>query len=177
MNPRRSRDFLVLSTALIILTADQVSKYWIRRYLLPGVPWNPVPWLRPILSLTYVTNTGASFGLFPELSWLYTFVAIVVIALILLFYRRLPARYWLVSISLGMQLGGAFGNLVDRLWHGPVIDFIDLNFWPLQEWPVFNLADSSIVVGVCILAVYLLLEKEPLASSSNPSSDGDAHAK
>jgi signal peptidase II len=63
-----------------------------------------------------------------------------------------------------MQLGGALGNLADRLRHaGYVTDFIDLNFWPLQEWPVFNLADSSIVVGTCILVALLICEEESLA--------------
>jgi len=167
LNPRRSKDLRVFGAALVVLAADQISKHLVRCYLLPGVPWNPASWLRPILSFTYVTNTGAAFGLFPDLGWFYTFVAIAVIALILFFYRHLPFQSWLVQLSLGMQLGGAFGNLVDRLWHGQVIDFIDLNFWPVQEWPVFNLADSSVVVSVCILAVYLLLEKEPLTASSD----------
>jgi len=167
LNPRRSKDLRVFGAALVVLAADQISKHLVRCYLLPGVPWNPASWLRPILSFTYVTNTGAAFGLFPDLGWFYTFVAIAVIALILFFYRHLPFHSWLVQLSLGMQLGGAFGNLADRLWHGQVIDFIDLNFWPVQEWPVFNLADSSVVVSVCILAVYLLLEKEPLTASSD----------
>jgi len=157
------------------LAADQISKYWVRRYLSPGLPWDPAAWLRPIMSLTYVTNTGAAFGLFPELGWFYTLVRAAVIAFILLFYRRLPTDRWLVRTSLGMELGGALGNLIDSLWHGRVIDFIDLNFWPLQEWPVFNLADSSVVVGVCMLAVYLLLEKEPVASSSSALTDDDEH--
>lgn len=158
MKPRRFRDLLVFGAALVVLAADQLSKHWVRASLVPGVPHDPIPWLRPVLSFTYVTNTGASFGLFPHLGWLFTLIAIAVIAFIGLSYRFLPAHNWLMQVSLGMQLGGAIGNLVDRLWHGRVIDFIDLNFWPLQEWPVFNLADSSVVVGVCILAYYLLLD-------------------
>ena len=159
MKPRRFRDLVVFGVALVVLAADQMSKYWVRNSLVLGVPYNPIPWLRPVLSLTYVTNTGASFGLFPQLGRLYTLIALAVIAFVVFFYRHLPLRSWLVQISLGMQLGGAIGNnLIDRLWHGWVIDFIDLNFWPLQEWPVFNLADSSVVVGTCILAYYLLLD-------------------
>ena len=156
MNPRRAKDILVFGAAMVVLAADQLSKSWVQQNLLPGMPWNPIPWLRPILSFTLVTNKGASFGLFPELSGFYTLVAMVVIAAILFFYRRFPTDQWLVALSLGLQLGGAFGNLVDRIWRGQVVDFIDLNFWPLQEWPVFNVADSSIVVGVCMLAIYLL---------------------
>lgn len=152
----------MFSTALLALVVDQLSKYWVRQHLVYGVPWNPVSWLRPVLSFTYITNTGASFGLFPGLGRLYTVVALAVVALILLFYRRLPVDNWLLHISVGLQLGGALGNnVVDRLLRGQVTDFLDLNFWPLQEWPVFNVADSCVVVGVCILAAYLLFEKEP----------------
>ena len=198
MNARRSRHLLVFGAALIVLAADQISKYWVRHNLTPGVPWNPAPWLRPILSFTYVTNTGAAFGLFQEWGWFYPliaiFSAIAIIAAILFFYRRLPSKQRLILLSLGMQMGGAAGNLLDRLvaalqspttspgllgWperllNARVIDFIDLNFWPLQEWPVFNLADSSVVVGVCILALYLLFEKEPpVPSSDTLSSDNE----
>jgi len=173
--PRRSRDLLIFGVAFTVLAADQISKYWVRHYLVPGVPWNLAAWLRPVMSFTYVTNTGGSFGLFPQLGWFYTFVAIAVIAVILFFYRRLPADHTLMPISLGMQLGGALGNLLDRLWHGRVIDFIDLNFWPLQGWPVFNLADSSVVVGVCILALYLLFEEEAPAPSPDTLTGRDEH--
>ena len=73
-----------------------------------------------------------------------------------------------------MQLGGAVGNLADRLWHDwRVTDFIDLNFWPLQEWPVFNVADSSIVIGVCILVVVLLLEEDQLLPSPDTPFGGE----
>jgi signal peptidase II len=154
-----------------------MSKQWVRHSLVPGVPWDPVPWLRPILSLTYITNTGSAFGLFPQLGWLHTLVALVVIGVLLFFYRRLPPNGWIVPLSLGMQLGGAVGNnVIDRVWHGQVTDFIDLNFWPLREWPVFNVADSSVFVGVCILAIYLLLEKEPPAAAGSVS-DGDAQER
>lgn len=169
MTLRRSRDLLVFGTALTVLAADQLSKYWVRHNLTLGVPWNPLAWLRPVLSFTYVTNTGSAFGLFPGLSRLYTVVALAVVALILLFYRRLPSGNWLLHMSLGLQLGGALGNnVVDRLLWGRVTDFLDLNFWPLQEWPVFNVADSSVVVGVCILAAFLLFEKEPPRTPADP---------
>ena len=161
MSPRRSRDVLFFAVAITVLVADQWSKYWVRQNLALGVPWNPVPWLRPILSLTYVTNTGAAFGLFPQLGWVYTLIALAVVAFIIIFYRKLTESSWPVRVSLGLMLGGALGNnVIDRLWHGRVTDFIDLNFWPLQEWPVFNVADSSLVVGVCVLAVLLLFSKE-----------------
>lgn len=152
----------MLGIAALVVAADQLSKAWVRRSLLPGVPWDPVPWLRPIFSFTYVTNTGAAFGMFPQLSVLYPLIALTVLCVLFFFFRGLAANGLPVTIGLGLLLGGTLGNnIIDRLWHGYVTDFIDLNFWPMHEWPVFNVADSSIVVGVCILTAYLLLQKEP----------------
>ncbi len=164
MSHRRSSDLVVVLAAIIVLAADQISKHLVRTSLVPGVPYDPIPWLRPVLSFTYITNTGVSFGLFPQLGSLGALINVVVIAVLLFSYRRLPVDSWLIPLSLGMQVGGALGNLTDRLfWRGQVTDFIDLNFWPLHEWPVFNVADSSVVVGVVILAYFLLfdLEVEP----------------
>jgi len=152
---------LFFGVAVAVLVADQLSKSWVRQNLALGVPWNPASWLRPVLSITYVTNTGAAFGLFPQAGWLYTVIALAVATSILIFYHKLGESSWPVTLSLGLMLGGALGNnVIDRLWHGRVTDFVDLNFWPLQEWPVFNVADSSLVVGICIMAVLLLFSKE-----------------
>jgi signal peptidase II len=157
---KRYRELFVLGLALAVLASDQWSKNWVRTSLIPGVPYDPLPFLRPIFSFTHVTNMGAAFGLFPQLKWLYPLISMAIITLILVSYRHLPTRFGLVRLSLGLELGGALGNLVDRLLRGQVVDFIDLNFWPLREWPVFNVADSSVVVGVVILACFLLLYPE-----------------
>jgi len=156
---------VLFGVAAAVLAFDQLSKSWVRTALTPGVPWSPLPLLRPVLSLTYITNTGASFGLFPQLASVYALIAVAVSAGIVYFRTQLPYASFLVWVSLGMQLGGSLGNLVDRLLHqGRVTDFIDLNFWPLQEWPVFNIADSSVVVGVVLLALYLLREEPDISS-------------
>lgn len=157
----------VLIIALAVLATDQITKEWVRNTLVPGVPYDPLPWLRPVLSLTYVTNTGVAFGLFRGWAGIHVLIALVVITVLILFYRHMPYRHPLVNVSFGLQLGGAFGNLVDRLrWQGQVIDFIDLNFWPMHEWPVFNVADSSLVVGVFVLALYILLVDSKGTNSS-----------
>jgi signal peptidase II len=163
----QSRDLVLFGVAAAVLILDQLSKNWVRTTLTPGVPWTPTPLLRPVLSFTYITNTGASFGLFPQLASVYALVAIAVGLAIIYFRTQLSYASLLVWVSLGLQLGGSLGNLVDRLLRqGQVTDFIDLNFWPLQEWPVFNVADSSVVVGAVLLAAYMLLE-QPDAPSSN----------
>lgn len=135
----------------MVLAADQLSKFWVVQNLPEQVPVDVFPWLRPVLSLTYLNNTGVAFGLFPQFGDFFTILAAVVVAAIIFFYRTLDSDDWLTQLALGLQIGGALGNLADRLCRGSVVDFLDVNFWPLQAWPVFNLADASIVVGVILL--------------------------
>jgi len=140
--------------AILTLVIDRISKWVVMTNLRLGESWNPVAALEPYVSLTYVTNTGAAFGLFPNYGVLFMVIAIVVVVTIIFYYRHLPGDQWLVQTSLGLQLGGALGNLMDRLLYGHVIDFIDF-----KVWPVFNLADSAIVVGAVILAYHLLRDR------------------
>lgn len=147
--------FLLPAVAVLTLVADRLSKWVVMASLKPGESWNPVAALERYVSLTYVTNTGAAFGLFPDHGTILMVIAVIVIFIIVVYYRRLPGDRWLVQTSLGLQLGGAVGNLLDRLRYGHVIDFIDF-----KVWPVFNVADSAIFVGVVILAFHLLRRGE-----------------
>jgi len=149
----------LLLIAAVTLLVDQATKTLVVRFLHPAQTWNLSPFLAHWVSFTYVTNTGAAFGLFPNQGLLLIVIAVVVTAGIILYYRRLPDGQWLVRLALGLQLGGALGNLSDRLRYGYVVDFVDFNFWPLKDWPVFNLADASIVLGVSLLALALLREE------------------
>lgn len=152
------------AVALMALALDQVSKAWIVGRMALGESRELAAWLAPIFSLTYVTNTGAVFGLFQGMSDLFSVVAVVVVGMIFLCYRRLP-REPILHVSLGLQMGGALGNLVDRLTRGAVVDFIDLNFWPLHHWPIFNLADTCIVTGVILLLLLILTDQEKPAQA------------
>ncbi|HOG48691.1 MAG TPA: signal peptidase II [Anaerolineae bacterium] len=160
------RGVLVFAVAATALLADQLTKAAVMRHLTPLVPWNPVAALSPYFSLTYVTNTGAAFGLFPQLSGVYPFITLTIVVGLLVFCRRFGIDHWLLHVCLGLQLGGALGNLVDRLTLGHVVDFLDFKFWP-----VFNVADSCIVVGVCILA-FLLLRASPAEEAKPAEPDG-----
>jgi len=149
---------LAVITALT-LVADRVSKSIIANNMTLYETWRPpISLFRRLFNLTYTTNTGAAFGLFPDQGVLFIVIAFVVITAILFYYHHLPDGYRLVRLALGLQLGGALGNLVDRVRQGYVIDFVDFNFWPMKDWPVFNLADSAIVVGVVLLALTMLRE-------------------
>jgi len=138
--------------ALLVVVADQLSKLWIRSNLLVG---QSLP-EEGFLQLTHVRNTGASFGLFQDQSFTLTIVAMVGIALILVYaliihHRFFPSDNLLGKSALGLILGGTIGNLIDRLNFGYITDFIDIGIWP-----AFNIADSSIVVGVILFAYSLL---------------------
>ena len=139
-------------TALLLLTADQFSKLGIRSNLAIGESLFEVGFFR----LTRVHNTGAVFGLFQGQSFLLTIIASVGVAALLLyalfFHRKLPfLGSRLGKLGLGLVLGGTVGNLIDRIYLGYVTDFIVVSIWP-----VFNIADSAIVVGVIIL-IYSLI--------------------
>jgi signal peptidase II len=150
---RKAGWWVLPCVAVLTLAADQFTKYLVVSNLELYESWVPIPALARWFDIHYVANTGAAFGLFQNGGLFFVIVAIVVSLVILFYYRYLPDGQWLIRVSLGLQLGGALGNLIDRLRVGHVIDF--LNF---QVWPVFNVADSSIVCGVLLLAFLLLRE-------------------
>lgn len=144
-------------TALIGLAVaaagiDQTSKALVIRNL-RGRP--PIAELGGLFQLNYTRNTGAAFSILPSGGWIFTVVAIAVVVAVLLFYGRLQHRGRLITAGLGLVLGGAIGNVIDRLRFGYVVDFIDFGWFP-----VFNLADSAIVCGVGFLILASLLAGE-----------------
>lgn len=154
---KRSALPVILGIAAVVFALDQVTKFWIVQNIPEQGSWSFFPALAKIFQFTFVTNTGAAFGMFPQLGGIFMVIAIVVIASIVIFYHHLPTYNFWVRLSLGLQLGGALGNLLDRITRGYVVDFVDIGFWP-----IFNLADLSIVLGVTILAYYLWSEENSL---------------
>lgn len=155
--------------ALVVIVIDQYTKALVRAHLPLNVSWNPVDWLDPIVTLTHVQNTGGAFGLFPQFGGMFIIVAFVVIFLIILFYRQLAQGAFLLQVAFGLQLGGALGNLCDRLARGYVTDFVDLRWWP-----VFNVADSAIVIGTILLAYYVLFLERGEERADAPQKDDAA---
>ncbi len=158
-----------------VVGLDQISKLWIsenigfREYLVV------LPALDGWLNLTQTHNSGAAFGILPQANLLFIFVAIAVVIVIVFYYRFLPADGLMVRVSLGLQLGGALGNLVDRLRFGYVIDYIQVGVTHAFPVTTFNVADFSIVSGVIILAYYLLFKTrpgEPIACPTGDAADG-----
>jgi signal peptidase II len=150
---QRSRLILV---AALVLVLDQLSKYAVEAAVPLYQSWAPIPALEPVLRITHATNTGAAFGMFPDGNVVFA-IAAVIIGLAILYYNYiLPGGIWLLRLALGLQLGGALGNLLDRLRQGHVTDFIDMgSLWPF----IFNVADFAIVAGVVLLGWLLLQEQ------------------
>lgn len=152
--PATQRPFILADTLAMLafalsLALDQLTKALVRGGLSVG---ESVP-VEGFFRLTHVTNSGAIFGLFPNQVVVMTGASLVGIAVLLYFYHANvnAGGDWRVRVALGLLLGGAVGNLIDRLLLGKVTDFLDVG-----AWPVFNLADSSIVTGVIMLAVAYL---------------------
>jgi signal peptidase II len=148
---------IVACVAAIVLVVDQLSKALVLTFLAPGAPHAEVVIVPGLLRLYYVENTGAAFGLFQGKNPLLAFLAFGVVVALVVWFREL-VRFWLGALALGLQLGGAVGNLIDRFRHGFVVDFIDFSFWP-----TFNVADSAITIGVLML-LYVLLRQGQLES-------------
>ena len=163
---KRLAFYLVAAT---ILVADQVTKAWALRDLADR---GSLPVAPGYLALTFVRNRGSAFGLAPAGAM--TLAAIAAIAIVaMIFAERRGLRDWSLVLCVGLLLGGATGNLIDRLRLGFVVDFVDLQWHGRNFWPVFNVADSAITVG----AVWLILHswrREKQASPGKPAEAGPA---
>lgn len=149
--------FFFIITAVLLI--DQGSKAAVQMLMYLG---ESIPVLPPVFYLTYIMNPGAAFGILPNQKVLFITTGILLITGVLVGYRKMPPEKKLLRFSLGLVLGGALGNLLDRLRFGRVVDFLDF-----RVWPVFNLADTAIFIGVCLLAWELLKD----GSKTNESSE------
>lgn len=151
------RYVLFLGVAALVVVADQITKLIVVRTLKSATP---IDFLGGLVRLDYTSNTGAAFGMFQNQSAVFAAVSLIVgIGIVVSFYW-LGHSSWPIRFGLSLVLGGAAGNVLDRIRIGYVVDFIDLRWWP-----VFNLADSAVVIGVALLM---------LASVLSPTTAHDA---
>ncbi len=166
----KARDYLILAGAAgLIVALDQWTKYLVRTRLAFAEVWAPIPALGSWFRIVHWNNTGAAFGLFPSGGLIFTVIALVVSGAILYYYPRVPSGQAPLRLALALQLGGAIGNLIDRLVQGTVTDFI-----AVSTFPVFNLADASITIGVAVLAAAIWVEERRgrEAQPAGPAADG-----
>lgn len=156
--PRKYR--LLLITVGIVVLCDQITKLYVDAVM---VPYQSITIIENYFNITYVRNPGGAFGLFAQAErWivrpLLLGLSAVAIVIILLMYRSTPTDRLIVRLAFALIMGGAIGNLIDRVRFDEVIDFFDVH-WYQYHWPAFNIADSAITVGVAILCWDLLFGK------------------
>ena len=159
MSKQTKYALLTLAVAALVLLVDRLSKIWVLNNLPLYDEFAPIPALYPYFSFLHSANTGVAFGLFQGGSFIFTIIAGIAVVGIAIFSFRSGTQSILMSVSLGLMLGGAAGNLWDRLAYGAVVDFIKVQASDSMVWPMFNLADSAIVVGTILLIVYFFLDE------------------
>ncbi len=150
-----------LWVAVVVFIIDYVTKLWVVAAIPMG--WQHRIEVLPIFNLLYVRNYGAAFSFLSDAGgwqrWLFSLIALSVCTLLAYWMRKLPASSHLLNISYALIIGGAIGNLFDRLIHGFVIDFLDFHIGN-NHWPSFNIADSAICIGAALIILESFLKKE-----------------
>lgn len=144
----------MLIVAAVMLLLDQLTKFFVRKTISSG---ETIEVIKGFFVIDYTGNTGAAFGLFSGQNRIFMIVSLIAVIFIFVYYRQLKANIWM-KIALGFLLGGALGNLVDRVVFQYVTDFIRVRWWflKLRWWPTFNLADASVCIGAVMLIIGML---------------------
>ncbi|AYJ49982.1 signal peptidase II [Rhodococcus sp. P1Y] len=167
MAPRALRTRLLILIAFVVLAFDLVTKIAVVHWITPG---RPVSIIGDVVTLRLVRNPGAAFSMATGMTWLLTIVAVCVVIGVIRIGRTLRSTPW--ALGLGLVLGGALGNLIDRFFRSPgplqghVVDFVSVGWWP-----VFNVADSSIVCGAILLVLLSLFGFEPNGERASSKKD------
>lgn len=151
------KDYLLLfGVASVVVAFDQWTKWLVRENIEFGGMWLPdwLQWLSPYARIVHWYNSGAAFGIFQNGNLVFTILAFIVIGAIIYYFPHVESSDWTLKVAMGLQLAGAGGNLVDRLMRGKVTDFISVGVFP-----VFNIADASISVGVAVLLLGVWLNE------------------
>jgi signal peptidase II len=172
LNSKVKDYFVLFGVAGLVIALDQWTKLLVRENIEFGGQWLPdwLSWLSPYARFVNWHNSGAAFGMFQNGNLVFTILAFIVIAAIIYYYPRVEGDDWTLKLAMGLQLAGASGNLIDRLMFGKVTDFISIG-----TFPVFNVADSSITIGVIVLLLGVwfkeMQEKKKAAEQSPVDSD------
>lgn len=152
----------LLGISLLVILADRLSKIWVEAHIHIG---GAIPVIPRVLRITHWTNDGAAFSLFADTAspntvrWVLTVFSLIAALAVLVALVRLGQRFTPTTIALALILAGALGNVHDRIRYGSVTDFIEVHIFN-YHWPDFNIADSSIVTGACLLLLDSLLPKK-----------------
>ena len=142
----RNKHVLIFSIAFLIILIDQISKFIIRNSMHLS---QSIPVIKNIFHITYIHNFGAGFGILQQQKLFLILISAIVVCIILFYSKKIGKKERLLQSIAGIVLGGTIGNLIDRIIYGYVIDFLDFRIWP-----IFNIADSAVTIGVIFLIFY-----------------------
>ena len=171
------RDYgFLLTLAALVIALDQWTKMLVRTNLALEEYWSPWPWLAHYVRIVHWKNTGAAFGMLQGFGDVFTVLAFLVAIAIIYYFPQVPRQDWVLRLAMGLQLGGALGNLIDRLLQGHVTDFISVG-----TFPVFNVADASISTGVAVLVLGMWFKERhnspvSLVETGEPGAHGESGA-
>lgn len=151
--------------AFIVVLADQISKYFVRLNLKPV---GNIKLIEGIIDFTYVENRGAAFGMLSDNRTVFLVFSVVIIAMLCYIIAKFHGQRKLFDICLGLIAGGGIGNMIDRIFLGYVVDFIDFCAFDFWVW-VFNIADCAVVVGCILAIVFLMFDKKAKTAFDNKS--------
>ncbi len=145
---------LAIATAMLLLGADQLTKYYISANFIYG---KSVPFLKGFIDLLYIENTGSAWGMLSGKTWVLLTVTVIVMLILITFMLKYGRSNKLLFWAVSLVLSGGMGNLIDRIFRdGRVVDFIHLEFFP--TFPIFNIADIAVVVGGGLLILYFIID-------------------
>ena len=159
---------MLLGVVAAWVAFDQITKVVVRESLDRGEHWELASFFR----FSHITNDGAAFGLLDNMNTLLAVTAVVVVVVLAIYYFVPPVDHWLPRLGLALILGGALGNLLDRIYEGRVTDFINFS-----HYPAFNVADSGITLGVLAILAFFVFSSDgdPQTAADQPSSDASGH--
>nr|WP_221452200.1 signal peptidase II [Bacillus benzoevorans] len=158
--------FYYIAIALIVITLDQWTKWLIIQNMELS---ESIPIIDSFLYITSHRNTGAAWGILEGQMWFFYVITTIVILAIVFYLKKAAKEGVLFKISLALMLGGAVGNFIDRIFRQEVVDFI--HTYPFgYNFPIFNIADSSLVIGVALLMVYMVIEERRTKEKANGES-------
>ena len=177
MSTLRRRNILFTVAAVVSIFLDQWTKVLARANLSLDA-WQGVTVIEGFFNLRLSMNTGVAFGMMQKLPGgriILSIIGLAALALVFYYLRQTTLRQTRMHLALGLVAGGAVGNLIDRIYFGKVTDFIVWHYKG-HEWPAFNIADAALVVGVCRMALEMMLEKRQ-AAAAEPAGDGQTRGK
>lgn len=139
--------------AVFVIILDQITKGFVAAKMNVG---ESIPVWKDVFSITSHRNEGAAFGILQGQMWVFYIITVIVVFGIIYYLQRYGRQHAFLGIALALVLGGAIGNFIDRLFRGSVVDFL---YFRIIDYPIFNIADSALVVGVILILIHMLLEE------------------